>query len=53
MFFWIMMILTLLSLGKSVSDQKGQCAQGAIGEITSYSGDLARKTCQHWVNSKS
>ena len=22
----------------------GQCAQGAIGEITSYSGDLARKS---------
>ena len=24
----------------------GQCAQGAIDEITSYPGDLARKTCQ-------
>ena len=24
----------------------GQCAQSAIDEITSYSGDLARKTCQ-------
>ena len=24
----------------------GHCAQGVIGEITSYPGDLARKTCQ-------
>ena len=37
---WIRMILSL-SLALSLS--LGQCAQGAIAKITSYSGDLARK----------
>ena len=36
---WIM----ILSLSLALSLSLGQCAQGAIAEITSYSGDLARK----------
>ena len=38
------MILSL-SCSFSLLWLMGQCAQGAIGEMTSYSGDLARKTC--------